>query len=103
MWFAANIFESCCEASAQDAAQNIDKKIEEIGVKIQKTEEEARKLWGMRKACQLSFYCLSGQTLGGSDKLSPQHSKPCFFSKRYLESDVAEVQIQQPRHVPCRP
>jgi len=44
MCFAANIFESCCEASAQDAAQNIDKKIEEIGVKIQKTEEEARKL-----------------------------------------------------------
>lgn len=40
MCFAANIFESC-EASAQDAAQNIDKKIEEIGVKIQKTEEEA--------------------------------------------------------------
>ena len=28
--------------SLQDAAQNIDKKIEEIGVKIQKTEEEAK-------------------------------------------------------------
>ena len=44
MCFAANILESCCEVFAQDAAQNIDKKIEEIGVKIQKTEEEARKV-----------------------------------------------------------
>ena len=72
--------------SLQDAATNLDQKIEEIGLKIQKAEEEvgafARRLKGVSR----------GEAVGRPARLAVLTEKKGAF----------QVRIPQPRHGPCR-